>query len=289
MNDRSDLLRITHRTVYRYAEPVTFQPHRLVMRPREGHDLRVERLTMNISPRCQLVWSRDVFGNSIAQAYFTEPADVLQIESNVTVRRFLPSTSPPLPSPATVPYPVQYDALEQAVVGGYVAPVFPEEGITLQTWLRTQQTAGAQDSAADFVMQLTAKVHAAIAYQRREEKGVQSPAATLTLGTGSCRDLATLLMESLRHLGLAARFASGYLDCAGTRAAHGVTHAWTEVYFPNLGWRGYDATTGEPCTHQHIVVGVSNHPRGVMPISGKFLGPWSAFLGMDVTVAFSEA
>ena len=117
--------------------------------------------------------------------------------------------------------------------------------------------------------------------------GVQTPATTLSLGSGSCRDVATLMMETLRHLGIAARFASGYLDCQATRAARGSTHAWTEVYFPELGWRGFDPTTGRRCDFRHIVTGTSHHPRGVMPVSGKYFGAAGAFLNLAVAVEFS--
>lgn len=289
MHDPSALLRIKHRTVYRYAQPVSFLPHRLVLRPREGHDLRVEHLLLTIFPNCEVVWSRDVFGNSIAFAHFVQSGDVLSIESDVTVRRFLPSTAPPQPTAEAAHYPPEYDPLEQVIVAGYITPVFPEDGSAVQAWLRTSSAPDSRHAAAALVLELTQKTHATITYRRREAKGVQSPGTTLTLGTGSCRDLATLLMESLRHLGFAARFASGYLDCSATRAAQGVTHAWTEVYFPDLGWRGYDPTTGKPCSHQHVVTGVSNHPRGVMPVIGNFLGSGSAFQGMDVTVSFAPA
>ena len=82
--------------------------------------------------------------------------------------------------------------------------------------------------------------------------------------------MATLMMEAGRVLGIAMRFASGYLDCAASVAGRASTHAWIEAYLPGLGWRGFDPTLGEPSSLKHIVVGVSSHPRGVMPISGMF-------------------
>lgn len=285
MSETVDLLRIVHQTVYRYRTAVHFLPHRLVLRPREGHDLRVESLALATIPRSDFAWSRDIFGNSIALAYFTEPGEELRVESDVTVRRTIHAGTPP-PATIPIPYPLQYDTLEQAAVAVYLQPVFPQEAETLQEWLRAQQLTGTA-TAEEFVLQLTAAIHQLVRYQRRDEKGVQSPATTLTLGSGSCRDAACLLMESARHLGIATRFASGYLDCAATRAARGVTHAWTEVYFPGLGWRGYDPTTGKRCTQQHIVTGVSNHPRGVMPVTGRFAGSAADFIEMSVRVEFS--
>jgi transglutaminase-like putative cysteine protease len=288
MSETFDQLRIVHQTVYRYHRAVTFLPHRLLLRPREGHDLRVESLALATIPRSEIAWSRDIFGNSVAYAHFTEPGEELRIESDVTVRRVVPAVptaTAALPSIA-IPHPLEYDELERPAVAVYLQPVFPQEAETLRTWLQ-QQPPEAGATAEEMVLQLTAAIHRLVAYRRREEKGVQSPATTVTLGQGSCRDVACLLMESLRHLGIATRFASGYLDCAATRAAQGVTHAWTEVYFPGLGWRGYDPTTGKRCTPHHIVTGVSNHPRGVMPVSGRFSGSAADYRDLTVRVEFS--
>ena len=282
------MLRISHRTIYRYAKPVKFLPHRLVIRPREGHDLRVERMTITIPTAHHLMWSRDVFGNSVATVYFDEPADELSIESDVLVERFALSSSQILASVAPVPYPPQYDVLEQVMLTAYLTPMYPEDADAVRQWVTANVPADFSGPVEDLLADLTQRIFDTIKYRRREEKGVQSPATTLSMGSGSCRDAATLLMEAARHLNIPSRFASGYLDCAATRGARGSTHAWTEVYFPNLGWRGFDPTTGKRCTYGHILVGVSNHSRGVMPISGRFVGEASAYLGMNVIVAFSE-
>lgn len=283
----SHLLRIRHRTRYTYAFPVVFNPHRLVIRPREGHDLRVESLEVTVTPRADLAWTRDVFGNSVAHLHFAEGGTELVVESDVVLRRFFDPAAPPHPAHSAAPYPFAYDALEQGVMMGYLTPVFPEDGKAICDWLQTLPAPGSFPSAESFAIHLAETIHRSIQYQRREQKGVQTPGETLALGSGSCRDLATLMMEALRHLGIAARFASGYLDCPATRAARGSTHAWAEVYFPNLGWRGFDPTTGKVCDHRHIVTGTSHHPRGVMPLSGRFYGPANAFVGLTIGVEFS--
>lgn len=282
------LLRISHRTLYRYAKPVEFSPHRLVIRPREGHDLRVERMRLTVSGQHELAWTRDIFGNSIATVYFSAPADELLFESEVLVQRFTLSPSQLPASTSPILYPLEYDELESIVVGAYLKPVYPADTDAVQQWLKLHQFPSALTPAEDLVAVLNGRIHESLKHHRREEKGVQSPGTTLALGSGSCRDMATLLMEAARHLGIAARFASGYRDCLATREARGSTHAWTEVYFPNLGWRGFDPTTGKRCTYEHILMGVSNHPRGVMPISGRFVGAASAFLEMVATVEFAH-
>jgi transglutaminase-like putative cysteine protease len=281
------LLRIRHRTHYQYAFPVRFDPHRLVIRPREGHDLRVEKLDLAIRPTPTLIWTRDIYGNSIVHAHFSDESDELLIESDVTVRRFFDPDSPSDFTHSPGSYPLEYDPLEHDVVSGYLTPVYDEETSDIRQWIRTLPTPGGFPTAEEFVIRLAEIIGESISYRRREEEGVQSPATTLSLKTGSCRDVATLMMETLRHLGIAARFASGYLDCPATRAARGSTHAWTEVYFPRLGWRGFDPTTGKPTDHRHIVTGTSHHPRGVMPVSGRIFGPTDSFLSLSIGVTFS--
>lgn len=281
------LVRIVHRTHYRYAEPVTFQTHRLVIRPREGHDLRVETLSLSISPAADVTWAWDIFGNSIAHAHFRGPDAELNFDIEVVVRRFFEPGFPPPRAHSPSPYPLEYDLLEQAIVAGYLTPVFAGEAAAVREWIGTLPRPLEFPSAEAFVLRLAELIRERVRYERREQKGVQSPATTLALGSGSCRDLATLLMETLRHLGIAARFASGYLDCQATRAARGSTHAWTEVYFPQLGWRGFDPTTGKRCDFRHIVTGTSHHPRGVMPVTGRYSGAPGAFMSMNVAVEFS--
>jgi transglutaminase-like putative cysteine protease len=126
-----------------------------------------------------------------------------------------------------------------------------------------------------------------VKYRRRTAKGVQTPAETLGLASGSCRDLATLLMEVARVMGVAARFASGYLHGRASLAGNASTHAWAEVYLPTLGWRGFDPTIGATTSVQHIVTGVCTHPRGVMPVSGSFSGAPADYLGLTASVKSS--
>jgi transglutaminase-like putative cysteine protease len=138
------------------------------------------------------------------------------------------------------------------------------------------------------MIDLCKRVHGFIAYRRRDEKGVQTPAATLRCRTGSCRDMATLLMEAARALGVATRFASGYLHGRASLVAAASTHAWVEAYLPGLGWRGLDPTLGATTGLSHIVTGVSTHPRGVMPVSGSFTGVSSDFTSLVVSVKTQE-
>ncbi|HTN76280.1 MAG TPA: transglutaminase family protein [Pirellulaceae bacterium] len=277
-------LRIEHRTHYRYARPVVLGRHRLVLRPREGHDLRIESMQLDITPAHQRVWSRDVFGNSVALVDFLEPAELLEINTEVIVERLDPFPTEQPNNPMLVAYPLVYDPLEATFTASYSALSYPADQQAIQTWLHAQPLPIGPHDAEAVIVHIGERVHREIKYQRRSEKGVQSPGQTLQLRSGSCRDMATLFMDAARVLGIAARFASGYLDCRASEAGHASTHAWTELYLPVLGWRGFDPTLGQPTSPRHVVTGVSNHPRGVMPISGLFTGAASDFLELIVHV-----
>ncbi len=281
-------LHIEHTTAYAYARPVSFGRHRLVIRPREGHDLRVERLELRIEPAHRLMWTRDVFGNSIALVDWLEPAASLSIVSDIVVERLTPFPGRALHDPWRVPFPPQYDPLETTVTDVYRLPSYPEDGPAVRAWLRDAFTTADPLDAEGTMLGLCGLVRRTVAYRRRSEKGVQTPVQTLSLGSGSCRDLATLMMEAARHLGVSARFASGYFHCAASMAGHASTHAWTEVYLPTLGWRGFDPTTGRAVGLTHVVTGVSSHPRGVMPVAGVFAGTRADFTAMTVTVRTEE-
>lgn len=265
-------LRIEHRTTYTYPRPVQFGRHRLVIRPREGHDLRVESMSLEIMPKHRCIWTVDVFGNNIAIVDFTEPAAQLEISSDVIVQRTSPFPEVGPHERSRLPWPVVYDALEQSAVAVYQGPSFPDDVPALRAWLQSELPPPDPLDAEELVSQLAELIRRKVQYERRSEKGVRSPAETLRVGSGSCRDMATLMMDAARTLGIASRFASGYLDCAASEAGRAATHAWNEVYLPSYGWRGFDPTIGKPTSVSHVVTGVSNHPRGVMPVSGLFKG-----------------
>ncbi len=277
-------MRIKHETTYRYRSEVAFTPHRLVLRPREGHDIRVEEMRLEIHPGHGVEWSRDVFGNSIATVHLLAPASELRIVSQVILRQ-----TPPFPLLAIrptdlPPYPVEYSVEEEVVAAAYQTAIFSEDLPAVRSWVKDAMDLSACHDAEGVVSALNQQLKKTITYARRAAKGVQTPAETLRKGTGSCRDVATLFLEALRALGFPARFASGYLDCRASEMGRASMHAWTEAYLPEVGWVGYDASLGEKTSDRHVVVGVSNHPRGVMPITGAYYGAQDQFVEMTVSV-----
>ena len=127
-------------------------------------------------------------------------------------------------------------------------------------------------------------------YVRRTEKGVQSPAATLRLRSGSCRDFAVLMMEAVRSLGFAARFVSGYIFVPGDRGANGggATHAWTQVYLPGAGWIDFDPTNSIVGNRNLIRVAVAWDQGSALPLWGTFTGPATLGHTMSVNVSVVE-
>jgi transglutaminase-like putative cysteine protease len=120
----------------------------------------------------------------------------------------------------------------------------------------------------------------------REEPGVQRPGETLALGSGSCRDYAVLMMDAVRHWGFGARFVTGYIQMDNNQ--HGATHAWTEIYIPGAGWKGFDPTNNKVTGAEHVSVAVARDPEKASPISGVWKGPANAFDRMDVEVRVVE-
>jgi transglutaminase-like putative cysteine protease len=277
-------LRIFHETTYLYSRPVTFGLHRLVLRPREGHDIRVEEMRLEIEPEFELHWSRDVFGNSVATLQLLRPGSLLIIRNRLLLQQAAPFPTEGIHPAHPIAFPPDYSPLEREVVASYLTPVFPEEGLVVRDWARGVIASCSYSSSENVVALLNTHIHNTVRAIRRDMKGVQDPTLTLSEGSGSCRDQATLLMEALRALGLPARFASGYLDCQASESGCAATHAWVEAYLPEIGWSGYDPTLGEATSHRHVVTGVSNHPRGVMPVVGSYWGLRSEFLEMNVRV-----
>jgi transglutaminase-like putative cysteine protease len=155
---------------------------------------------------------------------------------------------------------------------------------SLEVWLAGLYAPGEHVETYGLLDRISSSIHRSLRYVRREEPGVQTPAHTLSRGSGSSRDLATLFLEAARLLGFAARFVSGYLHDPLYPEAGGSTHAWAEVYLPGAGWTGFDPTTGTLAGPDHIAVAVSHRPDAVPPVAGSFRGSAQSILTVGVWV-----
>jgi transglutaminase-like putative cysteine protease len=280
-------IQIKHLTRYHYAETVTLLPHTLHLRPREGHDIRVQSSRLMIDPAYRIRWKRDVYSNSVAVVEFLQPAQDLVIASDVVVEHYEEELLEFVLEDTARRFPFQYDASEQIDLTPYQSAVFPQDQAVLKDWASGVCNQRGDIDTIALLTSLNREIANQLEYRMREEPGVQTPAQTLSTGRGSCRDFATLFIEICRHCGFASRFISGYVLNEAVAREHTATHAWSEVYLPGSGWRGFDSTSGLLVSGDHIAVAVHRHPQAIPPVAGSFTGSANARpeLQVDVRVA----
>ena len=278
-------IRIRHRTTYNYSEPVLFGQHKILIRPREGHDLHIESSLLEINPAHNIHWMRDVNGNSIAKVDFTESAAQLMIYSELILQHYDSNPLDFILEESAVNYPFVNEPDSQPELAPFKHIIYPKDAARLKDWLTQFWKPGDRVETFALLQRVNQHINNTFQYQRRDESGVQTPGETLQKNSGSCRDFATLLLESCRCWGLAARFVSGYMQCEATEAGGASTHAWTEVYLPGAGWKGFDPTSGIMTASQHVTVAVASNPENAAPIAGSFKGPATAFQNIQVDVS----
>ena len=280
-------LHIHHLTRYQYDETVTLMPHVMHLRPRDGHDIRVVSSKLDISPAFDIRWKRDVYGNSVAMVTFRQPADELTIVSEVEVEHYEEDPGDFTLEDYARRYPFSYDPDEQIDLSPYLGSVYPGDRSMVLNWLTDIWKQPEEIDTISMLTTLNTRIANVLEYQAREEPGVQSPSETLSSATGSCRDFATLFSECCRHLGLASRFISGYVVNETVAPWNTATHAWAEVFLPGSGWRGFDPTSGQLVSGDHIAVAVHRHPEAVPPVSGSYVGTTNSqpLLTVEVKVA----
>ena len=282
-------IHIHHLTRYRYAETVTLLQHKLHLRPRDGHDIRVQSSQLSISPEFRIHWTRDVYGNSVAVVSFQQPARELSIASEVVVEHYEEQPLEFVLEDYARNFPFDYDPREQIDLAPYKSPIYEQDQDMVGAWIADTCNPGNSVDTITMLTLLNTNIANGYRYQVRETPGVQSPSQTLSSGTGSCRDFATLFIECCRHCGLASRFISGYALNDTAAPWNRATHAWAEVYLPGSGWRGFDPTSGQLVSGDHIAVAVHRHPEAIPPVSGSFLGTKNAKPKLTVEVSVAPA
>jgi transglutaminase-like putative cysteine protease len=279
-------LRIQHRTAYRYARPVTLQPHRPMLFPRGSHFLAVHSSQLRCSPEAELEWTQDVFGNLITTARFGAATDALVIESDLVVEQSAAAWPVFRIAPEAHAYPFAYAESDAADLGALLRSRHEDGQEIVAGWARGFVQRPGTDTLS-LLQDLNAGILDRVAYRTREEEGTQSPLETLNKGSGSCRDIAALFIDAVRRLGFGARAVSGYqFDPDGPDDAES-THAWAEVYLPCAGWIAFDPTHRRMGSHGLIPVSVARSNEQTMPVSGDYLGMPEDFLGIDVRVAMT--
>ena len=284
------VLTVRHATTYRYAAPVTFGQHRLMLRPRDSHDLRLNRAELTLSPPGTVRWMHDVFGNSVALVDFGAPAVELSIISTLTLERYA-LDRPNFPvDPEAETYPFVYSDSDRGDLGRLLDRHYPDPTGVVDEWVK-RFIAEKPVGTLALLAAINKAIHDELAYQARYAEGTQSPVDTLTQRSGTCRDYALLFIEAARTLGFGARFVTGYLYDPGLDGTVGVqgagsTHAWAEVYVPGAGWIEFDPTNELIAAESLIRVAVTRDASQAIPVSGTFTG--GASLGMTVEVSVTS-
>jgi transglutaminase-like putative cysteine protease len=287
------LLTVRHATTYRYDLPVTFGQHRLMLRPRDSHDLRLVGAKLALAPHGTVRWLHDVFNNSVALIDFEEPAAELSIVSTLTIERYANQQLDFPIAPEAESYPFMHSADDRSDLGRLRERHYPDPRGLVEMWAR-QFILETPTNTFNLLATMNAAIRGSFDYHAREAEGTQSPVETLESKSGTCRDYALLFIEAARALGFGARFVSGYLydpalDGGDAMQGAGATHAWAEVYLPGAGWVEFDPTNGLIAGENLIRVAVTRDPAQAVPIGGSFSGE-GRFIGMeiDVTVRAEE-
>ncbi|MEP7245525.1 MAG: transglutaminase family protein [Gammaproteobacteria bacterium] len=285
------VLHVTHKTTYSYRRPVEFGEHRLMSRPRDSHDLRLIDTTLVITPPASGIrWIHDVFGNSIAIASFSQPAQQLVFETSFRAEHYPVMARAITLEPYASSFPFSYSAEDTADLGRTKERHYPDPEHKIDAWAKTILARVPAAETLDVLMAMNSQVKEQFKYEARDEEGVQTPLQTLQLGSGTCRDFAVCMMEASRSLGLAARFVSGYLydesliGAAGGMVGGGATHAWAQVFLPGAGWVEYDPTNALVGGRNLIRVAVTRDASQAVPLQGSYRGEPEDFVSIDVEV-----
>jgi uncharacterized protein (DUF2126 family) len=267
---------LRHQTRYYYDRPVSLSPHVIRLRPAPHCRTPVLAYSLKLDPQKHFInWQQDPHGNYLARVVFPDTTRQLIVDVELVAEM---SVLNPFdfflePSAETFPFEHEPDLAKD------LAPFLEKQPAPplLRAFLESLDTQ--TQKTVDFLVALNARLAREVKYIIRLEPGVQTPEQTLSLASGSCRDSAWLLVQALRHLGLAARFVSGYLiqlkpDVASLDGPSGAAadftdlHAWAEVYIPGAGWIGLDPTSGLLAGEGHLPLAATPDPQSAAPVSG---------------------
>lgn len=283
-----------HLTHYRYSRPVRLGPQIIRLQPAPQSRTKVLAHSLRVWPEPHFVnLQQDPYGNFLARYVFPEPVTELKIEVDLVADMTVYNPFDFFVEEVAEQWPFAYPDEIAPDLSIYLRP--EPAGPRLQAFLDGLDRS--PRNTVDFVVALNASIQHHVRYVIRMEPGVQTPEQTLERGSGSCRDSAWLLVQALRHLGLAARFVSGYLiqlkpDVVALDGPPGTDHdftdlhAWAEVYLPGAGWIGLDATSGLLTGESHIPLAATPHYRNAAPISGGLTadGPFETDFSFDMKV-----
>lgn len=283
------IVTVAHSTRYSYKQPVGFGEHRLMVRPRESYDQRLIEARLTIDPEpVEIRWLHDVFGNAVAIVRFDRKRatelvfdSFVRMEHDPVVRETVAIES------YARTYPFTYSSEDMPDLLRSIERHHVDPYRKVDDWARRFLRGDGQTDTLAMLSDMTATIKREFTYVPRAQKGTQTPTETLSLGRGTCRDFAVLMIEAVRALGLAARFVSGYVynpSRGEGRVGGGNTHAWVRIFLPGSGWIEFDPTNGIVGNRGLIRVAIARDPQQAVPLSGSWVGFPASSSGMDVSV-----
>jgi len=267
---------LSHISHYKYDRLVNLGPQVIRLRPAPHCRSRIISYSLKVDPVDHYInWQQDPFANYQGRLVFEKKTREFKVTVDLVVEMAVYNPFDFFLEPSAENFPFKYEAL----LAQELAPYLAADHLTKRIKACLACIDRKKRRSIDFLVDINQMVHKAIGYLIRMEPGVQTPDETLKLGSGSCRDSAWLMVQLLRHCGLAARFVSGYLiqlkpdvksldGPSGTAVDFTDLHAWCEVYLPGAGWVGLDATSGLLAGEGHIPLACTPQPSGAAPIEG---------------------
>jgi len=267
---------LNHVTHYKYDRPVRLGPQMVRLRPAPHCRSNVISYSLRVEPAKHFInWQQDPFSNYQARLVFPEPTTEFKVTVDVVVEMAVYNPFDFFLEPSAEKFPFKYEP----ELAQELAPYLVADAATPRVQAYLDKVDRTPRATIDFLVGLNQQVQQDIKYLIRMEPGVQTPDETLHNASGSCRDSGWLLVQLMRHLGLAARFVSGYLiqltpDVKALDGPSGTTvdftdlHAWCEVYLPGAGWIGLDPTSGLMAGEGHLPLACTPQPSGAAPIEG---------------------
>ena len=264
--------KIIHKLVYSYEMPVYLDEHLICLKPRSIGLQKLNNFDLEILPHpCSIFPLISADGNDVFKVFFNEPTDFLSIKSESEIETQIPPDLYQLRNDNDLSLPMKTEGISSAL-NGFIQGWFPNgqhDPAAIQ--IAQEALVGIENNLLDFLYQLIELIKERVKYTPRHLGPAWTAGRTLAERVGSCRDLATLLMETCRCVGIPSRFVSGYqfLDHPPKKYE---LHAWTEIFIPGFGWTGFDPSGCGLINSKYITLASSSKPEHVAPVRGSFSG-----------------